>query len=229
MSADTIKTEESEVDEDSIIQHSKDYDHTQEYQFDLYVDAKDSVGKWCVGQIVELDESRSVARVHYDGWSEKHDEYISLLSDKIAPFRYFTNNYTGQVISAYRDFHFNSALNEKFKKELKDILENGFEVLETPRKVTQYIRGELYFYVDSMLSLHLNTTTKELPKIYEFMRYVYQIVQLWLKLFPSKLFKNYKHSLKYKKLYLIDFDTSLSRCGYELIDILAKSFGLCSR
>ena len=216
-----MKTEESKFDEDSIIQQSKNYDYTQEYQYGLYVDAKDSIGKWCVGQIVELDESSNVARVHYDGWSERHDEYVSLLSDKIAPFRYFTTNYTGQVISAYRDFHFNSALNEKFKKELKDILENGFEVLETPRKVTQYIRGELYFYVDSMLSLHLNTTTRELPKIYDFMQYVFKLVQLWMKLFPTKLYKSYKDSIKSTKLYLIDFETSLSRCGCELIDILA--------
>lgn len=224
-SESSLHTDDSDAGDDSIFQKAKDYDHTQEYKHDLYVDAKDSVGKWCVGQIVELDEDKNIARVHYDGWPLKYDEMIPLTSNKIAPFRYFTTWYTGQVGSAYRDFHFNFVLNEKFKKELKDILENGFEILETPRKVTQYIRGDLYFYVDSMLSLFLNTTVDELPMIYEFMGYVFKVIQLWLRVFQKTLFKNYKYSLKHKKLYMVDFDTALAKSGFELIDILSKSFG----
>jgi hypothetical protein len=195
----------------------------------MYVDAKDSVGKWWVGQIIEIDEDKNWARVHYDGWSEKYDEIINLSSDKIAPFRFITNGYTGQRLSAYRDFHFNEVLHKKFVKELEEIWINGFEVLETPRKVTQYIRGELYFYVDSMLSLFLNTSVAELSIYYQFMSHVFNIIQLWMKHFPSKLYKNYNLSRKHTKLYLIDFDTAVARCGDEFIDILAKCFGCCSR
>lgn len=128
------------------------------------------MGKWCVGQIIELNETNTSARVHYDGWSEKYDEYVQVKSGKIAPFRFCTVNYTGQNFSAYRDFHYNFDLHEKYKKELSEILSKGFEVLETPRKVNQYLRGELYLYVDSILSLYLNTDRKILEIYYDFMK-----------------------------------------------------------
>ena len=132
-------------------------------------------------------------------------------------------------MSAYRDFHFNYALHEKYKKELEAIYINGFEVLETPRRVTQFLRGELYIYVDSILSLFLNISTQELPAYYEFMSHVFMVIQLWLKEFPTKLYKSYQWSKKHPKLYLVDFDTALAKCGFELIEILGKCFGLCSR
>ena len=78
---------------------------------------------------------------------------------------------------------------KSLNSEIENILIHGFEILGTPRKVTQYLRGELYYYVDSMLSLHLNTTTEELPMIYEFMSNVYLLIQLWMKIFPVKLYK----------------------------------------
>lgn len=85
-----LTTDNSEVEDELLFQQANDYDHMQEYQFGQYVDARDSVGKWCAGQIVEYDEDKKLVRVHFDGWSEKYDEYISLLSPKIAPFRFTT-------------------------------------------------------------------------------------------------------------------------------------------
>jgi hypothetical protein len=224
-----MTTDGSEFEDDSIYKKAKEYDHTIEYQFGLYVDAKDSVGRWWVCQIVEIQEDNDMVRVHYDGWSEKYDELISLKSSKIAPFRYFTTCYTGQNVSAYRDFHFNPEVHKRFIKELEDIYIKGFEVLGTPRRVNQYLRGELYLYVDSILTLFLNTTERELGIYYEFMSHVFTVIQLWLKTFPLQMYKGYQDSKKYKKLFLVDFDTALSRCGYEFIDILAKWFGCCSR
>ena len=112
---------------------------------------------------------------------------------------------------------------------MKEILKYGFEILESPRKVNQYLRGELYLYVDSILSLHLNTTPKILEIYYDFMSLVFSVIRKWLEIFPTQLSQYYEMTKKYPKLYLVDFNTALSRCGYEMIDIMAKCFGLCPR
>ena len=41
---------------------------------DAFVDAKDHVGEWRVGQIMEIDKRDNTAKVHFDGWSAKWDE-----------------------------------------------------------------------------------------------------------------------------------------------------------
>lgn len=39
-----------------------------------FIDAKDSVGSWCLAQIVERDDSDDTIKVNFDGWSHKWDE-----------------------------------------------------------------------------------------------------------------------------------------------------------
>jgi len=106
---------------------------------------------------------------------------------------------------------------------------SGLDLLQTPRKVNQYLRGELYLYVDSILSLYLNTTKEELEIYHEFIGKVFSVIQLWMRVFTEKLSESFYNTKKYQKLYLIDFDAALSRCGFEFIDILAKAFGVCPR
>jgi len=45
-SGSVVSTEGTDVEQESITQVAKDYDHMQEYKSGTYVDAKDSVGKW---------------------------------------------------------------------------------------------------------------------------------------------------------------------------------------
>ena len=74
-----------------------------------YVDAKDQVNNWCVGQITEEFVDNGTVKVHFEGWSDRHDVILKKNSNKIAPFRLHTCGYTGQKRSAYRDFKLNQA------------------------------------------------------------------------------------------------------------------------
>lgn len=60
-----------------------------------YIDAIDSINKWCLAQIVYKDEN--VVKVHYDGWSSKWDIMFKWSSYKISPFRRYSKGYTGQI------------------------------------------------------------------------------------------------------------------------------------
>ena len=60
-----------------------------------FVDAKDSVNNWCVGQIVEENVDQGTVKVHFEGWSDRHDVTLRKNSNKMAPFRTQTFGYTG--------------------------------------------------------------------------------------------------------------------------------------
>jgi len=47
-----------------------------------WVDIRDTVNKWCLGQIVDLAEGRVL--VHYDGWPSKWDEWLDVGSQRLA-------------------------------------------------------------------------------------------------------------------------------------------------
>ena len=41
-----------------------------------YIDCKDTVNHWVVGQIVELDSDNNMSKIHFEGWTTKYDEAI---------------------------------------------------------------------------------------------------------------------------------------------------------
>ena len=74
-----------------------------------YVDAKDQVNNWCVGQVSEENVDAGTVKIHFEGWSERHDAVLKKNSNKMAPFRSMTHGYTGQRKNAFRDFKLNQA------------------------------------------------------------------------------------------------------------------------
>lgn len=88
------------------------------------------------------------------------------------------------------------------------------------------VRGELYFYVDSLISL--TQSAEELPTIYQFMNKIFQLIFKWMEIFPAYL-KNFSEAVAHPQLYLVDVDTAISQCGSELFSILEKCFGACPR
>ena len=54
----------------------------------------------------------------------------------------------------------------------------------------KFIRGELYVYVDSLITNTI-TTTNEIPETIDFIRLVMELALIWLEIFPnySKAFK----------------------------------------
>jgi hypothetical protein len=51
----------------------------------------------------------------------------------------------------------------------------------------QFIRGELYFYVDSLISLVAPTSFEDLPGIFEFMQNIFRLIFKWMEVFPNYL------------------------------------------
>jgi hypothetical protein len=75
---------------------------TQEGEF---IDAMDTVQKWCLAQIIAKDDSG--VRCHFDGWSSRHDISYRWSSYKISPFRRFSKGYSGQHKTPLRqNMHF---------------------------------------------------------------------------------------------------------------------------
>jgi hypothetical protein len=83
---------------------AKNYNPYPDYKLSNYIDAKDTVNHWCVGQIVDIDEEKNLVKVHFEGWSTRYDELIRRNAPRIGPFRRHTEGYTGQKKNAYRDF-----------------------------------------------------------------------------------------------------------------------------
>lgn len=50
-----------------------------------WVDAVDTVQKWCVASAIDIKEN--FVEVHFDGWGNRWDVTYRFTSGKVAPFR----------------------------------------------------------------------------------------------------------------------------------------------
>lgn len=53
---------------------AKNYNFTQDLILDSYVDAKDTVNHWCVGQVCDVDDDKNNVRIHFEGWTNRYDD-----------------------------------------------------------------------------------------------------------------------------------------------------------
>lgn len=76
------------------------------------------------------------------------------------------------------------------RQKVRDIISGDFKgtFFEKPRDVTQFIRGELFFYVDSLMSVFQTSSVEEVKPIFEFItNEVYALVFKWIEIFPEYL------------------------------------------
>ena len=64
----------------------------------------------------------------------------------------------------------------------------------------------------------------EVRDILSFMEKVFEMVILWMDLFPSKYMKYYEVYKKHKKTYLVDYNVAIAASGNEIIGILDLCF-----
>lgn len=115
-----------------------------------YIDAVDTVSKWCLSQIVARDDNQVMVR--FDGWSFRWDATCRWTSYKIAPFRRCSKGYTGQVkmpLRAHLSFKVEEA--QQFRERVDKLVEDDFRGLSA-HELTQFIRGELFVYVEYLRS-----------------------------------------------------------------------------
>mmetsp|Transcript_5954 Transcript_5954/g.5249 ORF Transcript_5954/g.5249 Transcript_5954/m.5249 type:complete len:214 (+) Transcript_5954:25-666(+) len=131
----------------------KSYDPKSHYAVDSYIDAQDSFSSWRVGKILEINND--FLKINFDGWSHKWDENIHKNSSKLHPFKMKTPPYTGGNKAAIRNFEFESSRGILIEmiKQLKYFSSQKFDG-EDPYLITQFLRGELYVFMDSVMSVN---------------------------------------------------------------------------
>ena len=72
----------------------------------------------------------------------------------------------------------------QYSEQIKAMIKNKLADLDA-FMVTQYLRGELYVYIDFLLSVTLETPKSSIPIIYEFLKVVIKLIVVWLKMLPS--------------------------------------------
>ena len=100
------------------------------------MDAKDTVNNWCVAQVVEENVDQGTIKIHFEGWSDRHDVVLKKNSNKIAPFRSQTIGYTGQKRSAFRDFKLNQAQQIIIEKKVQHVIADRFSCFSSAHECT---------------------------------------------------------------------------------------------
>ncbi len=195
---------------------------------DTFLDAKDTVNNWCVGQVKNVNPAERTVIIAFDGWSSKYDIELKRNSTKIAPFRTHTVGYTGQTSAAIRDFKFNQTYLSLLENKIDEIISTEFRCFPSAYECTQFIRGELYFYVDSLLTLQNQTTQEDLPAILNFMESVFKLMIKWYQLIPSYV-PAWREAVVTPNLFNVDLSAAISLCCYEISQIFGKLFGICKR
>lgn len=53
-----------------------------------WIDVKDTINQWLEAQVIDVKEDK--VYIHYNGWGTRWDEWIEMGSNRIRPFRYYT-------------------------------------------------------------------------------------------------------------------------------------------
>ena len=106
--------------------------------------------------------------------------------------------------------------------------ESSFLCFADATECTQFIRGEMYLYFDSLITLVLEATEADVQKIFEFTTEVFRLCLKWVDIFPQyqEVFKMCSH---HPNLFLVDLSAAICSCGFEIFDMMWKCFGLCER
>ncbi len=71
------------------------------------------------------------------------------------------------------------------ENRVNEIIASDFRCFNSAYECTQFIRGELFFYVDSLLTLQSQTTREDLLAILDFIEVVFKMILRWYRLIPS--------------------------------------------
>jgi len=97
----------------------------------------------------------------------------------------------------------------------------------TAFETTQYIRGELFVYVDFLLGNSF-TELEVLAEVENFIKSVLRLIVVWLKKLPT-LQSTFEELEKVPNLFLVDPLAAIVKSCPELMETLSKLFGCCLR
>lgn len=102
--------------------------HERNFQIGDYLDAQDSVGKWCEAQIVDIDVISNKLLISYLYWSDSFNEWFDFNSNLLAPKDSMTYKQGGELCIGHR-IEARDTTNRWIEAEVIDIVNGGDSVL----------------------------------------------------------------------------------------------------
>lgn len=107
---------------------------------------------------------------------------------------------------------------------MKRVRETNFGCFKSVHELTQYMRGELFIYVDFIFSYDYTSLTVEVPSVVIFLKSVLKLLCQWLQWLSTHL-ASYREFKNYPLLFLVDRNVALAACMEEVIFMLGLFFG----
>jgi len=85
---------------------------------------------------MDYPEDTGYVKLHFEGWSERHDVVLKKNSYKMAPFRSQTCGYTGQRRIAFRDFKLNKAQQIIIEKKVQHLIASKLTCFSSAHECT---------------------------------------------------------------------------------------------
>ena len=195
------------------------------YDTGNYCDALDETKNWCVGEVLNHQDDQ--LKIHFDGWSHKHDISVFLGKiKKVDHFRKFTKGYTGQKQTAYRTLNFQKEEFTDFKNLVKETKEKKYVNLKDATEITQIIRGKLFYKLDFFMTNPFNNLNHK-EMICDIIELIYDYLDLiiiYLNYFKENIFYT-EINRKYTELFLVDKNCAFMASIYEILFTLRRIFG----
>lgn len=193
------------------------------YKQKTWCDAKDGLGVWRLGRIKKRVKSKVL--VYFDGWSDRWKQWYCIHSSLIAPIRMHSRGYTGQSKLALREWEFSEDNLRMVETKLKLLMHNeltGFSAYD----MTVLLRGDLFVLIDSILTFTFPNPDQEVPRVFEFLGLIVDLLCMWLGLVPG-IFS--AADLERENSYLADVKTALYESHHELVEMLTSVLGYNQR
>ena len=114
-----------------------------------YIDAKDNMNEWCIAEV--KDVTKTSVKVMMNEWAPKWESTFPIKSSKIAPFRKNSKQNLSSKLRSCKSPEFSlgnlNFLHERISSAIQSSL-----LLEDAFHTTQFYRGKLFLYTDSLFS-----------------------------------------------------------------------------
>lgn len=146
-----------------------------------WLDMREDTGDWRIARVISVGKEPSgkySVTVRMDGYSSKYTDKIKLPTESLAPLHRWTPPYTGPPKRCDRD---ELVLTVDLLLQHRDRMDKVAR-LEEPldcEYISQYVRAELYIFIDTMLAQPVHLKEKDYKEVMNFLQtYVRLAVQI---------------------------------------------------
>lgn len=183
------------------------------------IDAKSTDDTWRVARVMST-EGNSV-RISFIGMGS--DAVVFPFTSKsLAPFRRYTCKHTG-IFEPAADFIFNIDDLNRIESTIIHHETHGLSEL-SPYDITQFYRGELFFYIEYFIQADYSNNLPIVPRVVMFFTKALKLVIQCLQTYSS-MFTYYYKGLEDPELYLKNKFTAMINSWPEILDTLNKLLG----